>query len=109
MSEKDKVSLFAQRVYEAVRTIPAGKVSTYGDVASALGVRSPQAIGQALKRNPFAPEVPCHRVVAAGGTLGGFFGETSEARLAQKMAMLRAEGVVIEQGIIDMKKFRHVW
>ncbi|MGB2401813.1 MAG: MGMT family protein [Akkermansiaceae bacterium] len=54
---------FEQRVYKAVQGIPAGKVVTYTILADLLNCRSAQAIGQALKRNPSAPTVPCHRVI----------------------------------------------
>ena len=60
---------FERRVYEATSAIPRGRVSTYGEVAKLLG-SSPRAVGGALRRNPFAPRVPCHRVVAAKGPGG---------------------------------------
>lgn len=103
----DKLSVFAQRVYTVTSTIPRGKVASYGDIALVLGIRSAQAVGQALKRNPFAPDVPCHRVVAGNGSLGGFFGDTTAGRISEKEALLRSEGVVIEKGVIDMTRFRH--
>lgn len=61
-----------RRVYDVARSIPPGKLLTYGEIASRLGVDNARLIGQALGRNPFAIIVPCHRVVAAGGKLGGF-------------------------------------
>jgi methylated-DNA-[protein]-cysteine S-methyltransferase len=84
---------FEQRVYALVRTIPRGKVSTYGLVARMLGCGSSQAIGQALRRNPFAPEMPCHRVVSSALTLGGFNGQREGTELRRKRRMLEAEGV----------------
>ena len=64
---------FHCRVYAVARTIPPGRTLTYGDVAARLGEPgAARAVGQALGRNPFAIIVPCHRVVAAGGRLGGF-------------------------------------
>jgi O-6-methylguanine DNA methyltransferase len=72
MIRERKPTIFEQKVFDLVRTIPAGKVSTYGDIAAALGMRSSQAIGQALRRNPFAPEVPCHRVIRESGEVGQF-------------------------------------
>jgi methylated-DNA-[protein]-cysteine S-methyltransferase len=70
--DMDDVPDFDRRVYEIARSIPPGRVLTYGEVASRLGINNARAIGQALGRNPFAVIVPCHRVVAAGGKLGGF-------------------------------------
>jgi len=73
-----------RRVYEVARGIPPGRVLTYGEIASRLGIDNARLIGQALGRNPFAIIVPCHRVVAAGGKLGGFSangGATTKRRL----------------------------
>ena len=87
----DDVSPFARRVYEVVRTIPAGETLSYGEVAFAAG--SPgaaRAVGQALGRNPFPIVVPCHRVLAAGGRIGGF---TATGGTAIKTEMLALEGV----------------
>ncbi|MEM9018196.1 MAG: MGMT family protein, partial [Verrucomicrobiota bacterium] len=55
---------FERRVYDALHLIPRGKVTTYGLLGKFIGCRSAQAIGQALRRNPFAPDTPCHRVVS---------------------------------------------
>src|SRR4029453_17011519 len=71
--DMEQVPAFERRVYEAARRIPAGKTLSYGEIAGQLGVPgSARAVGRALGRNPFAIVVPCHRVVAAGGKLGGF-------------------------------------
>jgi methylated-DNA-[protein]-cysteine S-methyltransferase len=82
--DMEGVSDFDRRVYEIARSIPPGRVLTYGEIASRLGIDNARAIGQALGRNPFAVIVPCHRVVAAGGKLGGFSangGATTKRRL----------------------------
>lgn len=84
---------FETRVYDLITTIPKGKVSTYALVARKLGCGSTQAVGQALRRNPFAPEVPCHRVVSAALTLGGFNGQRGGDELDRKRRMLVEEGV----------------
>ncbi len=88
-----EVSPFCGRVYAAVRRVPAGRVTTYAALARAVGCGSPRAVGQALRRNPFAPEVPCHRVIAADGTAGGFNGARCGAELERKLRLLAAEGV----------------
>lgn len=85
---------FELRVYEAIRRIPRGRVASYGSLARHLGCGSARAVGQALRRNPFAPETPCHRVVAADGRLGGFEGGRGDATLRKKRKLLEAEGVV---------------
>ncbi len=88
---------FENRVFEVARRIPAGRVATYLEVARQVGCASPRAVGQALRRNPFAPEVPCHRVIRSDGTLGGFHGETGGERLEQKRSLLLAEGIGFDQ------------
>lgn len=89
------ISEFQRRVYLELLNIPSGSTTTYGALARRIGCRSAQAVGQALKRNPFAPDVPCHRVVAADGTLGGYNGKHDAAQLERKRSLLASEGVVI--------------
>lgn len=72
------VTPFQRRVFAVVRRIPAGRVMTYGEVAAKLGTGA-RAVGQALKKN-FDPTVPCHRVIAAGGRLGGYNRGAAEKR-----------------------------
>ena len=85
------ISAFRLRVYLELLNVPRGETITYGELARRIGCGSPQAVGQALKRNPFAPEIPCHRVVAADGSLCGFGGSRSAAALARKANLLKAE------------------
>ena len=67
------VPTFDRDVYAIARTIPIGKTVAYGEIARRLGnVRLARDVGQALARNPFPIVVPCHRVIAADGRLGGF-------------------------------------
>ena len=79
------VPAFNRRVYEVARSIPPGETLTYGEVAARLGERgAARAVGRALGQNPFALIVPCHRVLAAGGGIGGFSaggGVTTKRRL----------------------------
>ena len=91
---------FAERVYAVVKTIPRGRVSTYRDVAHALGTKAYRAVGQALHCNPYAPVVPCHRVVCADGSLGGFaLGVENKRKLLQK------EGVIVRHNMIDLRRY----
>ncbi|MFC1456872.1 methylated-DNA--[protein]-cysteine S-methyltransferase [Microvirga arabica] len=83
------VSDFDCRVYEVARSIPPGRVLTYGEVASRLGIDNARAVGQSLGRNPFAVIVPCHRVVAADGKLGGF---SANGGASTKLRLLAIEG-----------------
>ncbi len=91
------ITPFQQTVYDLVRKIPKGKITTYKEIGKALGKDGNiyRAIGQALNKNPFAPEVPCHRVVASNGSLGGF-AQGCEA----KKKLLEEEGIVIENNTI---------
>ena len=93
MRKKRQPTPFQMRVYEATARIPRGKVAAYGWVARQIGCRSAQAVGGALRVNPFAPQVPCHRVVAADGSLHGFAGHIDGAPIAKKRRLLKAEGV----------------
>lgn len=88
-----QLSAFRRRVYRRLCDVPVGKVTTYVDLGRAVGCGSPRAVGQALRHNPFAPRVPCHRVIASDLRIGGFRGESDGAQVARKRAMLKAEGV----------------
>ena len=84
------MSPFVQRVLNVVRRIPVGRVATYGDVAALAGApRAARAVGN-IMRGCRRPDVPCHRVIAAGGRLGGYGGSE-----ALKRALLAAEGVIV--------------
>ena len=93
-----QVTAFQRRVYAALLLIPRGRVVTYKALADHLGCGSCQAIGQALRRNPFAPRVPCHRVIAADLTVGGFAGARQGSEIRRKLRLLGAEGVEFRQG-----------
>ncbi|MBN1669589.1 MAG: MGMT family protein [Kiritimatiellae bacterium] len=92
------VTAFQKRVFDTIVKIPKGRVSTYKLVGEAMGCRCAQAVGQALRRNPFAPRVPCHRVIASDLTLGGFGGKRSGPLLKKKARLLAREGVRLENG-----------
>lgn len=96
--QRGGVTPFQREVYDAIRMIPKGRVATYRQVAAMIGCRSARAVGQALKRNPFAPAVPCHRVIASDMTLGGFQGKTTGSAVTAKEALLRSEGVFFVDG-----------
>lgn len=84
------IAPFDARVYARTRLIPPGRTSTYGAIASALGDAAlARAVGQALGRNPFALIVPCHRVLAAHGRIGGF---SAAGGAAAKQRLLAIEG-----------------
>eukprot|EP00922_Rhytidocystis_sp_ex-Travisia-forbesii_P034787 GHVS01051647.1.p1 GENE.GHVS01051647.1~~GHVS01051647.1.p1 ORF type:complete len:181 (-),score=42.65 GHVS01051647.1:63-605(-) len=99
-------SPFSTLVYSATRSIPKGFITTYSFIHRYIGRRGcPQAIGQALKRNPYPPEVvPCHRVVNSDLSLGGYGGHVTGDKLNNKIALLRKEGVIIVQGLANRQK-----
>ncbi|MFT5882334.1 MAG: methylated-DNA-[protein]-cysteine S-methyltransferase [Crocinitomicaceae bacterium] len=86
-------TVFEQRIYEAVSTIPNGRVTTYKSLAKRVGCGSSQAVGQTLKRNPFAPEIPCHRVISSQLKLAGYTGKVVGEDVKLKREFLAAEGV----------------
>lgn len=93
---------FQQQVWTALKRIPKGKVTTYGRLAKAIKhPRSARAVGNALNINPYAPTVPCHRVVRSNGQIGGY-----AAGSAKKIALLKKEGIAIKKGTVSpLKKF----
>ena len=82
---------FNQKVWALTARIPAGKVTTYARIAQALGSKGYRAVGNALNKNPYAPAVPCHRVVGSNGSLTGFAGG-----LDKKERLLVEEGVACD-------------
>ncbi len=90
-----EVPAFHRKVFEATRAIPPGRTRTYGEIATQIGEPgASQAVGQALGDNPFAPVVPCHRVLAAGGRMNGF---SAHGGVVTKRRMLEIEGAVAHQ------------
>lgn len=97
-----------KRIYEAVKKIPYGKVATYGQIAKLAGEkRMARAVGNALRKNPWGSDVPCHRVINSKGELSGAFafdeGCIGEGNIQQKL--LEAEGVEVVDGKVDLKKY----
>ena len=85
---------FQQKVWAALRTIPRGEVRTYTDIAVQIGhPSSARAVANACGKNPYAPEVPCHRVIRSDGSIGGY---SAEGGSEKKRVMLREEGVHID-------------
>ncbi|MDF2940036.1 MAG: hypothetical protein K0R66_678 [Gammaproteobacteria bacterium] len=97
MKLSPNLSEFQKKVYSILQKVPKGKVVTYAILAKAAGCQSCQAIGGALKRNPFAPQVPCHRVIKSDLSLGGFYGETSGPQIDKKKQLLISEGVRFDE------------
>lgn len=96
-----KLTDFQKRVYNIVREIPKGKVSSYKEIAKKLGnIYFSRAIGNALNKNRDFKRTPCYRVVKSNGEIGGYFFGRSE-----KTKLLRKEGIKIKNGkILDFDK-----
>jgi methylated-DNA-[protein]-cysteine S-methyltransferase len=91
--DMDRLPAFDRRVYQVARTIPPGATLSYGEIATRLGERgAARDVGQALGRNPFAIVVPCHRVVAAGGKMGGF---SARGGVSTKLRLLSIERATV--------------
>lgn len=91
---------FDKTVWLAALNIPAGRVSTYKEIATKIGRQCQRAVGNSLNKNPFAPDVPCHRVVRSNGCVGGF-----ASGQKKKSALLKKESIIISNNrIVDFKK-----
>lgn len=97
--DMERTASFEKEVYAVARKIPPGQTLTYGDIAQELGDKAlAREVGQALGRNPFPIVIPCHRVVAANGKLGGF---SARGGVDTKVKMLAIEGGLGQPGLFD--------
>ena len=91
---------FNQEVWNLCKEVPKGKVTTYKLIATKLKTKAYRAVGNALNKNPYAPVVPCHRVVKSNGEVGGFAKGTNK-----KIELLKKEGIKIKNNkIADFEK-----
>ena len=88
---------FNEKVWTVCVNVPRGKVTTYAAIARKLGTTAYRAVGNALNKNPYAPKVPCHRVVGSDGSLTGFAGG-----IPKKKHLLQNEGVAFARGRVDL-------
>ena len=96
------VSAFTEKIYELSRTIPKGKVATYGQLAALAGnPRAARAVGMAMRCNPDIPKTPCHRVIASDGSLTGY---SAGQGVSTKRKMLIDEGVSFKGVKVDLQK-----
>lgn len=92
---------FSEKCYILLKKVPRGKVTTYGELARAIGSpKASRAVGNAMNKNPYAPKVPCHRVVGSDGKMTGF-----ASGIPKKIQMLRKEGVEVVGGKVDLEKY----
>ena len=97
---------FDEEVWALCKKVPRGKVTTYKEIAKAMNTKAYRAVGQALARNPYAPKVPCHRVVKSDGSIGGFMGRKFDKKKAE---LLRKEGVKIEKNRINLRNLKYLF
>lgn len=90
------MSIFAEKIYKQLKKIPKGRVTTYGFLARSVDSKAYRAVGLVLSKNPYAPIVPCHRVVRSDGMIGGFMGQSKGENISKKKKMLEAEGIIFE-------------
>jgi methylated-DNA-[protein]-cysteine S-methyltransferase len=96
------ISQFQREVYRAVSRIPLGQVRSYSWVAKEIKrPKAVRAVGTALKNNPFAPLIPCHRVINSDGSLGGY-----SRGLKRKRELLRLEEEILKSGILETNRRR---
>lgn len=88
-----------------LRKIPKGKVTTYGALARATR-SSPRAIGQIMRTNPRPDLYPCYKVVRSDGSIGGYAGCIKGRKISEKVVLLKKDGIKIEKGKIDLRRFR---
>lgn len=89
---------FAEKIYSQLRKVPKGKVTTYKELAKSIDSKAYRTVGSALRNNPYAPKIPCHRVISSNGKIGGFKGFKTGSAIDEKIKMLKNEGVKIESG-----------
>lgn len=90
-----------KRIYRKLSEVPKGKITTYGELAKAVGMKNGQrAVGRIMNKNPYPVIIPCHRVVKSDGKVGGYaYGEEIKSNMLQK------EGIEIKNGkISDLEK-----
>ena len=103
-SFENKTTDFSEKIYSLVKRIPAGKVSTYGDIAAALGNKNLcRAIGNALHKNPNETEIPCFRVVNSKGMLSKRF---AFGGISGQKERLLAEDVRVKNNTVDLNEYR---
>ncbi len=91
---------FNEKCYQLLKKVPRGKATTYKEIAHALNCKAYRAVGNAMNKNPYAPKIPCHRVINSNGNLGGF-----ASGLREKIKLLKQEGIEINNKKIDLNKY----
>lgn len=112
---------FSEKCYELLSKVPKGKITTYKSIAEALGTKAYRAVGTAMNKNPYAPQVPCHRVINSNGEVGGFAerlcgrgknvksitrARSRASGTQTKIKLLKSEGIPISNNKVqDVEKY----
>ena len=97
--------IFSERVLDLISKIPKGKVTTYSEIARALGnPGASRAVGNALRHNKHPDKIPCYKVVRSDGSLGGYSGKMDSP---EKIQRLKRDGIFVRDGKVDMKRHFH--
>ncbi|MBT4858893.1 MGMT family protein [archaeon] len=112
------MTTFNEKCYTLLKKVPKGRVTTYKEISNALETKAYQAVGNAMRCNPYVsemqnisdhaqkssisdtPKVPCHRVVKSDGNIGGFKGKTKGKEISEKINILKKEGIQIKNNKI---------
>lgn len=92
---------FYEKCYIILKEVPRGKITTYKEIANQLNSKAYRAVGKAMNKNPYAPKIPCHRVINSNGNVGRFaFG------VENKIRILKKEGIKFKENkIINFKRY----
>jgi len=103
----EQMTEFQRKVLRLLMKIPKGKVTTYREIAKALGnTHLTRAVGNAVRNNPYPVRIPCHRVIRSSGEIGGFDGALTGENVERKIKLLTEEGVHIDDtGRIDLQEY----
>ena len=96
MQLSENLSNFQKKCYIALLKVPAGKVITYSGLAKLIGMpKAARAVGSAMRKNPYYPKIPCHRVIKIDGKIGQYV-----AGIDKKVSLLKSEGITIKNNCI---------
>ncbi len=100
-----KKESFSESCYELLEKVPKGKVTTYKEIARALGTKGYRAIGQILKRNKNPNKIPCYKVVRSDGNIGGYCGSINKTD--EKIKKLESDGIIVNNEKIDLDRYMY--
>jgi O-6-methylguanine DNA methyltransferase len=104
MIARDMRDGFAEKVYAALKKVPKWKVTTYKELAKAIRSKAYRAVGTAMKMNKDPAHIHCYRVVRSDGSIGEY---SAPGGTAKKAELLKADGIEITNGRIDLRRYLH--